>query len=470
MLFTIATHTIRGTVREGRFRVLALALLLLFLCSLYGTYDYYASLRTQHAEASAMARGQWENQGDKNPHSAAHYGTYVFKPIFPLAYFDRGVDSYTGNTLFLEAHRSNQAKYALAQDQVATTRLGVLTPAFVLTLLFPLFILTLGFGVAATERQNGNLRLMLAQGLRPATLFWGNVLGLWALVLLLVLPFFLLGGLGLVFAAAPGDFWWRYLFICLFYVLYFGCFIHLALLISAWSGRVNTALVGVLGLWVLVCLVMPRFTVDAARQLAPTPSWQQYQSALQKDLKEGVDGHDPASTYTQRLQEQTLAEYGVDSVHQLPFNWDGFIMQKGEEHETLVYEKQRQKLAETYQRQLGIHQTLGFTSPYLLLKGVSERLAGTDVATYFSFLSAAERYRIQLVGELNGELRDNFAYGDWDGTRGQEFYASNSTFSFSPRPLPELLPELLSPFLALLGWLVVTGLGGLFFYQRLRPF
>lgn len=448
---------------------MSLTLVLLFVFSLFGAYDYYSSLQRQHDDAGGVARKQWEEQGDKNPHSAAHYGTFVFKPVFPLAYFDRGVDSYTGNTLFLEAHRSNQAKYALAQDQSVTARLGVLTPAFVLSLLFPLFILVLGFSIVAAERQSGNLRLLLAQGVRPATLFWGNVVGLYVLVLLLVAPFFLLGGFGLVVTGTFSDYWLRYLLICLFYTIYFGCFINLSLLISAWAGRVNTALVGVLGLWILICLVIPRLTVDLARQLAPTPSWQQYQEALEKDLEQGVDGHDPAARYTQRLEAETLAKYGVDSVQHLPFNWAGFIMQKGEEHETIVFEKQRKNLEEVYLRQLGLHDKMGFASPYLLLKGVSQVLSGTDVTSYFNFLSAAEQYRIQLVGELNGELRDNFAYGDWDGTRGSDFFAGNSEFTYRPPTLREQLPSLLSPLPALLGWLFISGLLCRLFYQWLRP-
>ena len=144
-------------------------------------------------------------------------------------------------------------------------------------------------------------------------------------------------------------------------------------------------------------------------------------------------------------------------------------MQKGEEHETFVYGKQREKLEAIYQEQLAVHRAMGFGSPYLLLKGASQSLAGTDVTTYFDFLAAAERYRIELVGELNGELRDNFAYGDWEGTRGADFFASNSTFEYSPKTLTELLPGLLLPLVYLLAWLLLSGGVGLFFYARLRP-
>lgn len=469
MIFEIAKQEFRNMLREGRFRTAAVLLSALFALSLFGAYDYYASLKKQHSEAAATAREQWDNQKDKNPHSAAHYGTYVFKPIYPLSYFDRGVDAFTGNTLFLEAHRSNQSKFKGAEDQGDFARLGTLTPAFVLGMLMPLFIIVLGFGSAAAERENGNLRLLLAQGVRPSTLFWGKSLGLWAAVLLLALPFFLAGAAGLLVAGAGGEHWLRYAATVLLYLAYFGCFIHLTLLISAWAGRQNTALVGALGVWVFACLIVPKAAVNIAKQLHPAPNWTAYNAAITEDLKNGVDGHDPSDAYTEKLEKETLAKYGVDSVQHLPFNWDGFIMQKGEEHETYVFQKHKSQLLEVYQQQRQVHTAAAVFSPFVLTNVLSQRLAGTDVDVYFDFLAAAERYRIQLVGELNGELTNNFKYGDWEGTRGKAFFAQNARFEYQPPALGSLLHSLAMPAGAMLLWLLVSGLVAVFFFRKLKP-
>lgn len=469
MVFIIAKQELRNLLREGRFRTAALLLSGLFLLSLFGAYDYYTSLKKQHVEASQTARGQWDNQKDKNPHSAAHYGTYVFKPIYPLSYFDRGVDAFTGNTLFLEGHRSNSSQFKMAEDQGAVARLGTLTPSFVLGMLFPLFIIVLGFGSAAAERENGNLRLLLAQGVKPSTLFWGKSLGLWAAVLALALPFFAAGALGLLVANAGGEHWLRYALTMLLYLAYFGCFIHLNLLISAWAGRQNVALVGSLGVWVLVCLVVPKAAVNLAKQLYPAPTWQAYNTAIKEDLEEGVDGHDPADAFTEKLEKETLAKYGVDSVQHLPFNWDGFIMQKGEEHETYVFQKHKSELLKVYQQQRQVHQAAAVVSPFVLTGILSQRLAGTDVDVYFDFLAAAERYRVQLVGELNADLTNNFKYGDWDGKRGKAFFANNARFEYKPPTLGSLLGDLAKPAGAMLVWLIISGLGAIFFFNRLKP-
>lgn len=455
--------------RERRFQVAALLLSGLFLLSLVGAYDHFSSLKKQHEEAAATARDQWENQTDKNPHSAAHYGTYVFKPIYPLSYFDRGVDAFTGNTLFLEAHRSNQSKFRGAEDRSAFARLGVLTPAFVLAMLMPLFIIVLGFGAAASERENGNLRLLLAQGVRPSTLFLGKSLGLWAAVLALAAPFFIAGAGGLLVAGAGGEHWLRYALTMLLYLAYLGCFIHLTLLVSAATGRQNASLVASLGVWVLVCLIAPKAAVNLAKQLHPTPTIQAYKDAIKEDLEKGVDGHDATDEFSKKLETETLKKYGVDSVHLLPFNWWGFMMQKGEEHETYVFQEHKQKLLDVYEKQQGVHRAAAVVSPFMLTNSLSQCLSGTDVNTYFDFLAAAERYRIQLVGELNEDLTQNFKYDDWEGKRGKAFFAKNARFEYQPPALGNLLGSLSKPAWAMLLWLIVSGLAAVFFFQKLKP-
>ena len=39
---------------------------------------------------------QWENLEEMNPHRAAHYGSYAFKPLNTLNSMDNGVDDITG--------------------------------------------------------------------------------------------------------------------------------------------------------------------------------------------------------------------------------------------------------------------------------------------------------------------------------------------------------------------------------------
>ncbi|MEX6775102.1 ABC transporter permease subunit, partial [Pseudomonas aeruginosa] len=85
-------------------------------------------------------------------------------PLSPLAFVDFGVDSFTGNTIFLEGHRQNSANFSEARQSSLLLRFGQLTPAFVLQALAPLLLIFLAFTSVARERERGTLRLLLAQG------------------------------------------------------------------------------------------------------------------------------------------------------------------------------------------------------------------------------------------------------------------------------------------------------------------
>ena len=80
---------------------------------------------------------KWINQGNKHPHSAAHYGQFAFKPKPVLSFLDVGLDNYTGISVFLEAHKQHEVLFSAAQDSNGMTRFGELTAALILQVYSP---------------------------------------------------------------------------------------------------------------------------------------------------------------------------------------------------------------------------------------------------------------------------------------------------------------------------------------------
>src|SRR6187200_2299824 len=78
----------------------------MLLATLTG-WQYVKEFNKQQAEASHEVRDHWMNQPNRHPHRVAHYGYLVFREKSPLSFFDFGLDSYVGNSVFLEAHRQN---------------------------------------------------------------------------------------------------------------------------------------------------------------------------------------------------------------------------------------------------------------------------------------------------------------------------------------------------------------------------
>lgn len=169
-----------------------LFLLLLFSClfafAAYTGWKNYAvqeEIRTEHQQE---VRQQWESKPDKHPHRMAHYGYLIFRPRYPLSFFDSGLERYTGNSVFLEAHKQNTANFSEAGFSSGMLRFGEISIAMILQILLPLFIFFLGFSCISAERENNTLKVLLSQGVKWKELLAGKILGLFTTANLLYIP------------------------------------------------------------------------------------------------------------------------------------------------------------------------------------------------------------------------------------------------------------------------------------------
>ena len=237
MTFSIARKEFQDTWRDGRFRWAAAIVLVLLGVAFLLARQQVEHQRKEREDATRMERDNWLNQGQKNAHAAAHYGVYVFKPVAPLSVFDRGLQPFVGNTVYLEAHRQNQAAFLPAQDATSMRRFGDLTAAACLQLLVPLLIILLAFGTLAGERESGTLRQVLSLGVRPTSLVFGKALGLGGALALLLLPvavggIYAFSGISGMDAAGEESVLRLGLMACA-YLLYLGAILAICIAVSA---------------------------------------------------------------------------------------------------------------------------------------------------------------------------------------------------------------------------------------------
>lgn len=188
MLWTIARHELRQLGRDGRLRAAAWLGLGLLVALAFLGWQTYRREAHERAHFEASARTQWENQGEKHPHRAAHFGLYLTKPELPLALFDSGIKPATGRVLWLEAHSRSVFAYSPVEDAGATGILGLTNGAEVLQLLGALLVILAAYGSVAREREDGTLRLIFAQGVSPLRWFAGKCAGLATALGLVGLP------------------------------------------------------------------------------------------------------------------------------------------------------------------------------------------------------------------------------------------------------------------------------------------
>ncbi len=468
MIWKIARKEIKETLREGRFRIAGIIVVALLSIAVVISYNYYNYVQEQHSQASSNARNLWTSQDEKNPHSAAHYGTYAFKPKSPLSLIDQGVDKFTGISIFLEAHRRNEAQFMAAADQTGLARFGDLTPDFILLFIIPLLIILMGYNSFGKERENGTLQLLQSQGVSPRKVALGKWLGLYLPISSLTLGLFLSAGLMLALTPDFGLFsWTALLLMALVYLIYYGVFANLTLIVSAWTKSGGLALVLLLSIWIITCLAAPKAASNFADALYPYPTRQEFSASVTEDQQKGLDGHNPWNEEAKRLERETLEKYGVDSLHQLPFNFDGYRMQKGEEHEAEVYFKHYQLLKEQFQQQSRFYSFSAAASPYLPARFLSMAIARTDYGLHWDFADAAERYRLNMMEALNMDFADNAAYGNWAYKADQTLWEGIPDFSYTPPSLGQIALSHLSNFLLLITWLAVSFFGLFWITRRL---
>jgi ABC-2 type transport system permease protein len=454
MVLRIARKELLDLWRDGRFRVLSSLVLVISLVSLAAGWKTYADLSAQHRAAQAATREQWLNQPKKNPHSAAHYGVYAFKPKSPLAMVDTGIDPYVGVAVWLEAHKQNEMKYRPAQDRTAVQRFGDLGGAEVLQVLLPLFIVLMGFGVFAAEREQGTLRQLLSVGARPRDLALGKALGVAAGLGVILVPATILGAIALTLSTSEGllaDDPWRMAALAVTYLVYFALLIAVTLWVSAWAPSPRLALVVLITFWFANSLVAPRVVSDIAGWLHPTPSAVEFQKALEADLN---DNAEMEKRLEQRRQE-LFSQYQVTTVDALPIAFSGISLQEGEEHGNEVFDHHFGRLFELYDQQNRVFQLGAMAAPMLATRSLSMGLAGTDFAQHRHFIDAAETYRRDIQRTLNGDIARNQRPGA-AYLAGRELWNQVPDFSYEAPGVLWVLQQQLPSIAILTAWLAVA--------------
>ncbi len=456
MIGAIVRKEMREMSRDGRFRIAGLTVLVLLVAALLVGWQSAASARAERDAAVALSRDHWVNQPAKNPHSAAHYGVYAFKPKTPLSFVDDGIDPYAGVTAYLEAHVQNDFTHRPAADGTALSRFSTLTAAAVLQVLVPLLIVILAAGTIAGEREQGTLRQLLSIGVRGRDLAIGKMLGVGGTLMALLVPATIIGVAALLVGTDGGGSGVRFAYLVGFYLIYFTIWIALAFAVSAWAPSTRAALVCLLGLWMVNSLLAPRAATDLVRRLHPTPTALEFQHALAAEQRTDPTGRTYAD-YQEDFQRQVLARYRVDSVSQLPANYAGLSLDASERWSDAVFDRTYGNLWKTFARQEEARSRFGIVFPFIAVRALSQGLAGTDLYHHHAFTTSAEQYRRYLVGVMNDDLAKNGRTGGFQYQGDHALWSSVKPFEYETPPAAFALAHHGRDAAVLGGWLLLAG-------------
>lgn len=476
-------HTVVFLAREEwRFWLrsqLALSAAVLFLVLLVTTVAL-TTLRIAEERHARMhhqeeAESAFLEQPDRHPHRMVHYGHYVFRTPSPLSAFDPGLDSITGQSLFLEGHRQNSAMFAASGASADLGGLAWLTPALVYQLFAPLLIILLGHGAVVRERESSTLAAMLAQGVGGITLFGGKALALLAAILLMLIPLMASAAM----AVAQGEAVSAALLITGLYTLYLSIWGLLSLLLSVLSTKKATALAALTAMWLAFTLLIPSLAVSNAARSLPIAGQIETNLAMLADLRKLGDGHNAADPAFERLRNDLLEKYDVENVEALPVNLRGVVAEYSERQltETLnEYANQRMDLETRQARLLARH---GWLTPLLATADASRAIAATDLRNYQRFLKEAEALRFDFVQGLNRVHAEKMSYAD-DIRRNSDAQAEKRTrmdsanwelleeFRFEPEAVSVRAANAKPSLLALLAWFGLLAMASVWACARIR--
>lgn len=444
----------REACRERRVFWLAITLFVLMLAVILSGWQSHHIVSQQKQQVADSERSRWLNQGNKGPHSAAHYGVYVMKPASPLAVVEPGLTSYLGHTLLLEAHKQNEAQFRPIQDALPMQRFGELTPGFVVQILLPLLIILFGFQSLAGERDNGTLQQLLVAGASPSTLYWSKAGALMSMGLLFLAPviiYVLIIAPVVCDNTTPFD-WARACILALCYVAYLLNWVLLTLWVSALANTSRIALLGLLIIWGTLCLLIPKIAIEWSTQTVPMDSARLFQSRMESEI------------YTQerllaieQYKQETLHKYKVKDVSELPFDWSGAQLQFGEEYGDTVFDRLYGQRNEAIRLQTSHYEWAGLLSPVVNLQLITTAAAATDIRHHQWFSEAAERHRRTMQRLLNGDVKQHAKSADGDYKAGAALWKQIPDFHYSwPRFLDVL--SFYSKSLLLLGLWLALGL------------
>lgn len=457
MITAIIHKEFIATVRDGRLLTLGCSLLLIFIGFLLASTFQLQQLRQEKESVGITAKEQWNTQSVKNPHAAAHYGIYVFKPDLPVAALDSGLRPFIGQSLWLEPHKRNLERFNPSADDILANRFGQTTTSFVLYALLPLLIVALTFNSVSQERERGTLRMLHSLGVNATALVFGKLLGLLAAFSLVLSPALIVALILLQqnFTLSVDDLL-RLALLLLLFLVYYTIFVAIAIAASAYFKTSRVTLFCLLAFWLGGVFIAPRLGAVAAQSLAPNPDAKQFWAAIKQDIDQGINGDGSHEQREKAFEAQLLAQYNVSRKEDLPVGFVSLNRQFNDGYSVRIHALHFDRLRDNFVLQQHLTHLASWLGPSLAIRSLSMTLAGMDLAHQRHFEDAAEAYRHYFINLTEDWDRER-SHGTERGAKGEETdWRSVKDFDYNAPDLQFALHTARLDIVVLLLWLALA--------------
>ncbi|WP_404339642.1 ABC transporter permease subunit [Pseudoalteromonas mariniglutinosa] len=460
-LWSIATKDRLELIRDRRFVLASALVILLSLATLLASFARLNAHQQDITAATERERASWMAQGDRDPHSAAHFAQWAFRPLMGMTLLDPGATDFSGSAVWMEAHARNPGDFRAVENRSMALSVGEISPSWIVQTLMPLLVFLLGAGCIAREREYGTLRLLLASGISIRNIVQQKTMSLLKTAVWLIGPLLVCAAVAFVLSPSEmnADAIIRFL---LWIALQIGWLVIAALVavtVSTHAQTTRQALMVLVGIWIISIPVLPRAASGLSEVTYPVPSGAQFWAETRTMISEGFDERGDQASRDKALRESLLEEYNVDNINALPVSYRGLRLDNSERFSNEVYAIRYRELDEQYQNQRMTMRVGALISPLIAMQNISAALAGTDNLHLRHFDEQAELERQKVVNALNGDLVAN-SVGVNSYTANEDLWGYFDVFKPEPLPISRALTSIVPDIIIFLLWL-----SGLFYLQ-----
>lgn len=343
----------------------------------------------------------------------------VVLPPEPLSVFAKGLSGQVGNRVKImlgEKPLLATGKTAAGDNPFLASFVSV-DFVDIAAIVFSLLALLFSYDAFTREKEDGTLKLQMANGLSRSTVLAGKLLGIFATVVPVLVFSFALSAV-LVFLSRDVVFsavdWGRIVLLFGLSLVYLAVFVFIGVLVSARSRSSVTSLVVCLFIWVLLVFILPAMASNFAESFVGTASRDNLDRVL-KDIDTQRDDAISAAFKAQGIPEGWSCWWCNSDD-------DGLMETYGNNRQEFENFRRRAAISEPIRldyadrkwapqqaylaslaRQAKAAERLSLVSPAGIFRTVASAICRTDLSAYEGRMDRVRQYRESFVGWLKGK-------------------------------------------------------------------
>lgn len=414
MIFQIAKKDFLNNLLSARFIIGFILCLVLIPFSILININDYRDQTNQYRLDRAAA--------DKNIKEVRVYSALrpeiVLAPE-PLTIFSRGLSGQGGNRVKIRLGE----KAMLAEGKVAARDNPFLAAFFsvdfvdIAVIIFSLLALLFSYDVFTREKEDGTLRLQMANSLGRSQFLAGKVLGILGTLLPVLVFSFLLSAVLILFSknvSFSALEWGRIGLLFAVSLLYLAVFIFIGLFISARSKTSVTSLVLCLFLWVFFVFIVPNLSAYCAESFVRVQSRDNLNRVFEDLDKEF------GRTKSDRYKAQSIPE--TYNASWRSSGDDGYVETYGNSRTEFEAQRRRSMISEplridyadkkwAYQKayleslalQARVAERISIVSPAGIFRIIASAVCSTDVRSHENEMDRTRQYREGFIRYLQSK-------------------------------------------------------------------